>query len=368
MDRYNHMCALCKFKESCNSIYKNKITVECVNFDILDSLDLFKKYNLMGLGIKDDRYYGALFGSVVGDALGVPVEFKSRDYLKENKVEEFLSYLVHGQPMGTWSDDTSMMLCLLDAMIKSGSLKCLDLNILSKNFIDWYTKAKFTATNQVFDVGSTCYDAIYNMILGMELHECGKRGERANGNGAIMRILPLAFCDSLNENVYRLVERVVTLTHNHAISTLGCLIYIIYLHYLYKGFTKREALDKLKICLEDSHFDKYRDYISYYSFIRFSIPDLKKIYKERKFKSSGFVVDTLKSALLCFLFENSYEDCVLSAVNLGDDTDTVGCVCGAMAGMYYGIHLINPNWVNLLQKKEYLYDYFSASQKVDFNV
>ena len=115
-------------------------------------------------------------------------------------------------------------------------------------------------------------------------------------------------------------------------------------------------------------FDKYRDYISYYSFIRFSIPDLKKIYKERKFKSSGFVVDTLKSALLCFLFENSYEDCVLSAVNLGDDTDTVGCVCGAMAGMYYGIHLINPNWVNLLQKKEYLYDYFSASQKVDFNV
>lgn len=365
---YSHMCELCKFKDECTNPYKFKMLVECEDLEVDTNFDLIKNTNLNSLNLKSDRFYGALFGSAVGDALGVPVEFNSRYVLRNNPVTGMKSCGTHLQPMGTWSDDTSMMLCLVDALIQSGSMEDLDLHILANNFISWYTKGKFTANGNVFDVGGTCYSAIHSMILDKDLSECGRRGEKANGNGALMRILPLAFCDELNEKTYRLVESVATLTHNHGISTLGCLIYIIYTHYLYKGYTKLEALEKLKLKLEDEYFSKYLDYMCCYSFINYNLKDLKKLYNSKKFKSSGYVVDTLNSALLCFLFEDSFEDCVLSAVNLGEDTDTVGCVCGGMAGMYYGLSLIKPNWLNLLQNKKYLYNYFDLYQNIDFSV
>ena len=129
-----------------------------------------------------------IMGLCVADALGVPVEFNSHEKLKENSVTDMRAYGTHKQPSGTWSDDTSMTLCLLEILCYG-----LDYQDVMEKFKSWLTEGKYTHHGKVFDAGVATRQAIMRYISGVAPLQCGGEGERDNGNGSLMRILPLLF-------------------------------------------------------------------------------------------------------------------------------------------------------------------------------
>lgn len=168
---------------------------------------------------------GAIFGHAVADALGVPVEFNSREYLKKNPVCEMMGYGTYNQPRGTWSDDTSMTLCTLESI---SEMRKIVLDDIMKRFAKWYKKGYMTPFNDCFDIGGTTLTAIDNFLLGGKF-PYGMDGESSNGNGSLMRIIPISLynCfkgEGVNEGIEN-IHNVSALTHAHKRSLIGCGIY-----------------------------------------------------------------------------------------------------------------------------------------------
>ena len=136
-----------------------------------------------------DLIKAMIVGHAIGDALGVPVEFMSREEIAHNPVAEMRGYGTHHQPPGTWSDDTSMTLCLLESIVRLGRIDYKD---IMDNFVSWLRRAEFTATGITFDVGIASQAAIQRYEQGTPPLACGGNGEYDNGNGSLMRIAPLA--------------------------------------------------------------------------------------------------------------------------------------------------------------------------------
>lgn len=259
----------------------------------------------------------AIYGLAVGDALGVPFEFSKRGRFE---CTDMIGYLIHGQPAGTWSDDTSMTLATCMSIKNKKSVDC---NNIRKEFEHWYYRAEYTPFQNVFDCGITCSRAITNR------HGCDE--ENSNGNGSLMRILPLAFTDC-SDNI---VADVSAITHAHYISKEGCIIYVNIARDLLKGAPIKESLAS-----------RIEDY-SIYS-------DAKNIwnYEEDEIVSSGYIVDSFKAAMWCIATTDNYKDCVLKAVNLGGDTDTIAAIAGGLAGIIYGYNNIPTEWIDKLQAKD----------------
>lgn len=173
------------------------------------------------------KIYGAIMGLIVGDALGVPFEFKQRDTFRCDGMMGFGTY---SQPPGTWSDDSSMTLATIDAIIKNNG-KVVPKDIMD-NFCKWLYKAEFTPYGKVFDVGNTTRIALQRYYYGGNpINECGARDVRSNGNGALMRILPLVFFVCGRNKIVD----VISLTHAHPVSLEGCMIYLWIAEMLLKG-------------------------------------------------------------------------------------------------------------------------------------
>ena len=173
--------------------------------------------------IRELRLYQGLFGFCVGDALGVPVEFSDRRKRKEDPVREMRAYGTYHQPAGTWSDDTSLMLCLINAVNQGYSIqKAAD------NFVDFYKNGAFTPYGEVFDIGISTREAIEKMCGGESPVRCGGDSDLENGNGSLMRVLPLAFYGLRMEGpqLISLVEEVSSLTHRHRRSIFACILYV----------------------------------------------------------------------------------------------------------------------------------------------
>ena len=150
-------CEKCMNCSSCGLKDSHSNMIECANFYPLNNMELRLCTD------KEYKVYGGLFGAAIGDALGVPVEFMNRERVRKNPVKEMRGDGTHGVPIGTWSDDTSMTLCLVDALTQN----VFDLQKLSNNFIDWYTKDYvFKSTERYFDIGGTTCDALHNMMIG----------------------------------------------------------------------------------------------------------------------------------------------------------------------------------------------------------
>ncbi len=295
---------------------------------------------------KLDIIKGVIFGLAVGDALGVPVEFKSREYLKANPVTNMQGYGTYNVPKGTWSDDTSMTLCTLESIIENGEIN-LD-NIMEK-FAKWRCFGYMTPFDECFDIGNTTYCAIARYLEG-ESFPYGSGAENSNGNGSLMRISPVVLFYALqSHNPIRRIEairNVSMLTHAHDISIIGCGIYNFILDEIIKNPCKesiREGISK-----GDRHYKCIREIIAYIKMLRLNFASLD----EREIKSTGYVVDTLEAAVWCLMNTSSYEECVLKAVNLGEDTDTVGAIAGSLAGALYGYEAIPKKWLDTLVKKE----------------
>lgn len=290
-----------------------------------------------------------IIGLAVGDAMGVPLEFCYREELMSNLTTEMLGYGSHAVPKGSWSDDTSMTLCLIDAINKTGKPIPKD---VADNFVKWAEDEEYTACGERFDIGRTCLQAIINYENGSEPTEAGLDGELNNGNGSLMRIAPLIYyCYSKNMNekdIYCTVRDISSITHKHEISIMGCYLYVLFGIELLKKRNLTEAYNNIKRA-DYSAFSK-ECIAKYDRILKHSIDK----YKIDDIRSSGYVTETLEATLWTVLTTNSFDSAIIRAINLGDDTDTVGACVGGLAGIYYGLESINKNWIADLQKCDYI--------------
>ena len=311
------------------------------------------------MDIQQARFTNAILGLAVADAVGVPYEFLDREEIARDPAVDMTEYGTHFQPKGTWSDDTSMTLALIDALTKSEGE--IDYKRIADNFADWMQKAAFTAHNEVFDIGGTCFRAIRRHIENPELPawECGEKSEQACGNGALMRILPLAFwfhCkfgeDFIDVPKAREeVCRVTAITHANACSAQANLIYVTFAGQLISGRDKKAAWDYTKKKIGPVIDADPWLQTAAHSYARLLSDGFLRIPIE-ELSGSGYVVHTLESAVWCFMNTQDYRSCVLTAVNLGEDTDTTAAVAGGLAGLYYGEGSIPQQWLDALAKRE----------------
>lgn len=297
----------------------------------------------------ENKVKAGIMGVCIGDALGVPVEFRSREQLKRSPVTKMRALGTHHQPAGTWSDDSSLTLCLADSLCKGYNLEDMALK-----FLQWYNAEVWTPHGRVFDIGIATRQAIYKISKGYTPHLCGGTSEFDNGNGSLMRILPLLFYikDLPVEHRFDKIKEVSSITHGHIRSVIACFIYLEFLLEILNGAEKFEAYHNIKktvklfldhnpVCSQ-SEMDKFDRILN------------KNIFEldEEKVGSSGYVLHSLEASLWCFLNSESYSEAVLKAVNLGEDTDTTGAITGGIAGIYYGYENIPQEWIVELVRKD----------------
>lgn len=290
---------------------------------------------------------GGLLGVCVGDALGVPVEFRSRQELESSPITTMMGYGTYQQPPGTWSDDSSLTLCLAESLCGG-----FDLKDIAQSFCKWYKSAHWTAHHEVFDIGFTTKAAIARLEQGVTPTEAGGRDERSNGNGSLMRILPMAYL--YQEWDYpQLMERVhevSCITHGHLRSQIACGIYITIAIELLKGATPSQAyLQGIQRSREFYEQDPYQSELSEFDWIwRGDLATLSR----PEITSGGYVIHSLEASLWCLLTTQSYPEAVLKAVNLGSDTDTTAAITGGLAGIYYGVEGIPNEWLEVLARRD----------------
>lgn len=279
----------------------------------------------------------SILGFSIGDAIGVPVEFKARDTYT---ITDFTGFGIHNQPIGSWSDDTSMILATMDSIIDIGTVDAVH---IMKNFDKWFRHSRFTPCGIVFDIGNSTRQALINYENDIPITNCGGTDISNNGNGALMRILPLA-----HMIYYGLIQRdtlldVAHLTHNHPISDFACILYSQIVCNLMSNMPKNEAIDK---AIDELWSDDAIDVPNQYTWI----PQVKNFDRDG-IKSSGYVVDTLEAVLWCIFKTDNFHDAVITAANLGYDTDTIAALVGGLAGICYGVP---DEWVRKVIRHDYI--------------
>lgn len=285
---------------------------------------------------KSDRIRGAIVGLLIGDALGVPYEFHAKESIppfEEIEYEPPANFRrAHaGVPVGTWSDDGAQALCLLDSLLECGKF---DVDDFANRLVRWYREDYF-AVDTVFDVGIQTQRAILNLRKGFPPLTAGPSDETKNGNGSLMRVLPLAvwhegtdlelIADAFDQS---------SVTHGHLRSKICCALYCLWARRILQNFenaweTAVETLYEIfpEGTIENAELENH-------------ISPKDKIYDV---KGSGYVVDSLKAARWACEKEN-YEAVVKAAISLGDDTDTTACIAGGIAGLKFGIEAIPIRW------------------------
>lgn len=303
-------------------------------------------------------YLDGMMGLIVGDALGVPYEFSWREKLCDNPCVDMIGYGTHNVPAGSWSDDSSMALATLDSLREG-----YDPEDIMLKFVEWSEKGKYTPFGNVFDCGMTCRAAIDNYIESGDIRTCGCGKENDNGNGSLMRILPACLYFYEKENIGKItidevignIHEVSALTHSHLRSKIACGLYYFLVKEMLegtggiidriqagfdKGFAFYETVPEN--LAELTYYDSMRD-AAYFA----ALPD-------SEITSSGYVVASFKAAVWCIANTDDYRSCVLKAVNLGSDSDTVAAIAGGLAGLYYGYDNIPAEWLDKIAKREWI--------------
>lgn len=284
-------------------------------------------------------------GLAVGDALGVPVEGSGREGLKGSPVTGMRGYGVHHQPPGTWSDDTSLTLCLVDSLCAG-----YDLDDIGQRFCRWLYDGYWTPWGYPFGIGGTTAKAISRLAGGIEPRLAGLRDEYSNGNGSLMRILPVAlyFAPAGDEALLEAAHEVSSITHAHPRSQMACGIYTLVASHLLAGddphLAYSQAVQKAARYYLTPPFDEELEHFRRVLGGRLGELD------ESRIGSGGYVVETLEAAIWCLLTRESYRDTVLAAVSLGGDTDTTAAVAGGLAGIWYGLDGIPGEWISGLAR------------------
>lgn len=302
---------------------------------------------------ESDKVVGAFLGVAVGDAVGVPFEFRSREMMKVDPAVEMVGNGTYDQPKGTWSDDSSLSFCLAESLFEGYSLKGI-----SEKFIQWRNESYWSARGEVFDVGITTDKAISRLEKIIASGEFEKlyslkndADEYDNGNGSLMRILPLLFHIKGKpiEKQFKIVWEVSALTHRHIRAAMSCLVYLKLAEGIINGLSKGKAYRLMQ-----------KEVLEFWEVIGFSSEErvhFKRIIQndirnlnEDDLRSGGYVIEVLESSVWFFLKKNNYKETILSIINLGDDTDTSAAIAGGLAGLYYGEMGVPSIWTGSLAR------------------
>jgi len=292
-------------------------------------------------------YKDVLFGVAVGDALGVPVEFKSRETIAQKPVTDMIGFGTHDQLPGTWSDDSSLTFCLADVLADGYSLQKI-----ADSFVNWLYNEQWTARGEVFDVGMATRVAIERVLHKVRPDLAGEFDESSNGNGSLMRILPLLFYikDKPVKERFAIAKEVSSITHGHVRSVIACFYYLEFARSLLANNDPESVYQKVKTevssFLEGTTINP--DEIALFD--RLLKGDIYML-PVTEIQSSGYVLHTLEAAIWCLLTTTNYSEAVLKSVNLGLDTDTTAAVTGGLAGLIYGFESIPEHWVIMLARK-----------------
>ncbi len=307
--------------------------------------------------IKRNVWLDGIMGVIIGDALGCPVQFMERSELKERGlVTGMEGHGTYDMPVGTWTDDGSMTLATLDSINSWG---VIDLEDIMTGFVNWYEDGEYTPFGEAFDMGNTCSLAIEAYERDHNTKSCGQTSEHSNGNGSLMRIMPAclyAYEKSLpDKKAVEYVHAVSGLTHNHVRSKIACGLYYFCVRSIKNG--NGNLIERLQSGM-DHGFTFYeediscRTELSYYGRLR----ELSEFAKtdESGIKSTGYVVDSLEASIWSLINTDSFKECELKAVNLGDDSDTIGAIAGGLAGLYYGYDHMPKEWVETIQRRDWI--------------
>jgi len=295
---------------------------------------------------------GAIFGFTVADALGVPYEFSTREERNNNPVTGMTGGGYWDQSPGTWSDDSSMVFCTLESL-RVG----FDTDDLGRRFHRWCFENYWTPHGEVFDVGGQTRNALERIDAIIAYGETitpmppSMAKVRENGNGSLMRILPLAFylLRLPIEQHYLVIRDASALTHPHVRSIIACYIYTEMAIALLEDQSPDQALRTANI-LARQHTPLEQRVPEMNAYMRILTGNPGK-WQRDEIRSGGYVVDSLEACLWTLFNSQDYGETVLKAVNLGGDTDTIAALAGGLAGIIYGYDRIPQNWLKLLVRR-----------------
>jgi ADP-ribosyl-[dinitrogen reductase] hydrolase len=276
----------------------------------------------------NDRLAGGLWGHLVGDAIGVPYEFGPPVPLEQ--VRWGKQSAQRAQPPGTWSDDGGLMLALLDSLVQGS----FDMRDQAQRAMDWW-RGEAYKPGPVFDIGIATRSALERIRRGIEPEEAGAAGEHENGNGSLMRILPIALVghQAPEDELVTQAMRASSLTHRHPRAKVACAVYVLVARSLIRGDNNRAhalaaAFDSVAASVGEAERQELI---------------VLKSYSERT--GSGYVVDCFWSAWEAFSGGDSYRNVIKRAIAYGNDADTTACVAGGLAGIYWGLDGIPVEWL-----------------------
>jgi ADP-ribosylglycohydrolase len=228
---------------------------------------------------------------------------------------------------------------------------------MGERFLRWCNTGHWAAHGRVFDIGIATQRALDRISMGMPSEEAGGRDLYSNGNGSLMRILPVVLA-SLDIELIEFADRIQrasAITHGHPRSQMACVFHGLFVRELMAGHAPPQALSLVRRCFrnlyeQSSELSTFRDLLE---------ADLAS-WPKSGVRSGGYVMETLTASIWCLLTTSSFSECVLKAVNLGDDTDTTGCVTGGLAGVYYGVDAIPAEWIASLPQQAGLKNIFQA--------
>ena len=296
----------------------------------------------------NDKLHGGMIGLAVGDALGMPYETGARGSFdiyadvidpitgsyKMTAYQKGMPAYWYGEsmPEGCWTDDTAMTLAEIESIARLGRIDPED---IVQNFCRWNYEGAFSATGIAIGQGKQTIRALERYQNGTPAINCGGATKRDNGDGSLMRMIPFVFCEEMLAELGVTIGNLSSITHAHPISIKACEIYIDFARELLRSNSIAAACEVLKNLPEP--------YNRLYSIQSLTEKDINR---------SGYVVHAWEAALWSFLTTNDYSDCVLKAISLGGDTDTIAAITGSLAGLYYGIEAIPKSWREALCSKD----------------
>ncbi|MDQ6948724.1 MAG: ADP-ribosylglycohydrolase family protein [Actinomycetota bacterium] len=280
-----------------------------------------------------DRLSGAVWGHLIGDAMGVPYEFAPASAIQR---VEWGHRGSHNQPPGTWSDDGALMLALLDSLLTAG----LDLDDQGRRALTWLSGRGY-APGPLFDIGNTTNAALQRLKHGVPAVEAGGAAENDNGNGSLMRILPVAlvYRDYAEDTMVEHAMICSSLTHRHPRSQVACAAYCLVASALLKGDEPQQALNNAFASLRRTAGGP-------------NVPELDALERFTRRTGSGYVLDTFWSAWSAFSDSRSYPETIERAIHFGGDTDTTAAVAGGLAGICWGWSGIPAQWLSGMRGRE----------------
>jgi ADP-ribosylglycohydrolase/protein-tyrosine phosphatase len=292
------------------------------------------------------RKRGTLIGLAVGDALGAAVEFQSPGSFEP--VTDYRGGGPHGLEPGEWTDDTSMALALADSIIATG----WDLDDQARRYVAWWTKGEYSVNGRCFDIGMTVKSALAKFGQTKDAKTSASASERVSGNGSIMRLapVPIRFLDHFPDQIEKLAGLAAESslpTHASPQCLSACRYMAIVLAGLMQGIDRDDVLsadwEPLQRLQASEPLHHEVDAVAAGSFRELKPPAIQ---------GSGYVVKSLEAALWAFHDAQDFRQAVLKAVNLGDDADTTGAICGQLAGAYWGESGVPKEWLDGLVRQD----------------